>query len=314
MILFDPLILNSYRKRKVEGGIMIYKIVSHFVLIAIFIGMTYGTVFGEFGDVVISKQKESLQEAGIPAVIFPHWFHRIRFKCKVCHESIFISKAGANDMNMSNIAKGAYCGKCHNGKIAWDTLECPRCHMAEGTNLKETSSETSITDPKKIIYLDSSGKIASTGNIKESGVAGNIVKLGKGEHVKALSPKEIPRDKFGLVDWVKLADAGLINPAPDLDPSVKDDDPMDLNILLVTAGKMEDVVYPHKVHTWWLNCDSCHDQLFTMETGATDMNMSGVIKGDWCGRCHAKVAFPLEDCMRCHVKPKSGAKKAQVIQ
>ncbi len=110
---------------------MRYKMVTSFVLIAIFIGMTYGTVFGEFGDILINKQKESLQEAGIPAVIFPHWFHRIRFKCKVCHESIFVSKAGANDINMSAIAKGEYCGKCHDGKIAWTTLECQRCHMAD---------------------------------------------------------------------------------------------------------------------------------------------------------------------------------------
>ncbi|MFV1951837.1 MAG: c(7)-type cytochrome triheme domain-containing protein, partial [Nitrospinota bacterium] len=175
---------------------------------------------------------------------------------------------------------------------------------------EESRKSDSDSDPKKTIYLDSSGKMAGTGNIKD-GLAGNTFK--SGEKVKALSNKEIPKDKLGLADWVKLVDKGFINPSPDLDPSVKDE-PMDLNILLITAGKMEDVVYPHKVHTWWLNCESCHDELFTMETGATDMNMSGIIKGQWCGKCHGKVAFPLEDCARCHVKPKSGEKKARVIE
>jgi len=46
----------------------------------------------EFGDVVINNYSD---EAGMRPVIFPHWFHRIRYRCKVCHGDLgFQFKAG----------------------------------------------------------------------------------------------------------------------------------------------------------------------------------------------------------------------------
>ncbi|MBI5182464.1 MAG: hypothetical protein HZA06_06100 [Nitrospirae bacterium] len=94
----------------------------------VLIGLT-PKVDAEYADIIINKQAE---KQGMQPVMFPHWFHRIRFKCKVCHEDIFIMKRGANDINMSNITKGQQCGKCHNGKIAWAPLACGRCHSIGG--------------------------------------------------------------------------------------------------------------------------------------------------------------------------------------
>ncbi len=91
-----------------------------------------GTSHAEFGDMVLNKNPESMKKAEVKPVIFPHWFHRIRFKCKVCHEDIFILKKGANDINMGAIMAGEFCGKCHNGLIAWEPLYCDRCHNYEG--------------------------------------------------------------------------------------------------------------------------------------------------------------------------------------
>jgi c(7)-type cytochrome triheme protein len=82
----------------------------------------------EYGDIVMNREAE---RAEMPPVIFPHWFHRIRFKCKVCHDDIFVMKAGANEVTMIKIIKGEYCGKCHNGRIAWAPLYCDRCHSGE---------------------------------------------------------------------------------------------------------------------------------------------------------------------------------------
>ena len=82
----------------------------------------------EYGDIVLNTKKESMAKAGVNPVVFPHWFHRIRFKCKVCHEDIFVLKKGANDINMSAIMNGEFCGKCHNGLTAWEPLDCVRCH------------------------------------------------------------------------------------------------------------------------------------------------------------------------------------------
>ena len=83
----------------------------------------------EYGDVVINKYSD---DAGMRPVIFPHWFHRIRFRCKVCHADLgFEFKAGGNDINMLKIIDGEYCGACHNGETAWSVENCDLCHSAK---------------------------------------------------------------------------------------------------------------------------------------------------------------------------------------
>ena len=80
----------------------------------------------EYADVVLNRYAE---KEGMSPVIFPHWFHRIRFRCKVCHSELgFIMRAGANDVKMSDIVDGKFCGMCHNNEIAWSTENCDLCH------------------------------------------------------------------------------------------------------------------------------------------------------------------------------------------
>jgi len=81
---------------------------------------------GEYGDVVLNRYAE---KAGVRPVVFPHWFHRIRFRCKVCHSELdFRMRAGANDVKMTDIIDGRFCGKCHNGQTAWGADQCDLCH------------------------------------------------------------------------------------------------------------------------------------------------------------------------------------------
>jgi c(7)-type cytochrome triheme protein len=83
----------------------------------------------EYGDVVINNYSDG---AGMRPVVFPHWFHRIRFRCKVCHADLgFKFKAGGNDINMYKIIEGKYCGACHNGKVAWSVKNCILCHSGK---------------------------------------------------------------------------------------------------------------------------------------------------------------------------------------
>ena len=80
----------------------------------------------EYSDVVLNKYSE---KEGVRPVIFPHWFHRIRFRCKVCHDELgFKMRAGANDVRMVDIANGKFCGMCHNGQVAWGADRCDLCH------------------------------------------------------------------------------------------------------------------------------------------------------------------------------------------
>lgn len=83
----------------------------------------------EYGDVVINNYSD---KAGMRPVVFPHWFHRVRYRCKVCHGDLgFQFKAGGNEINMLKIIDGQFCGACHNGEIAWNVENCNLCHSAK---------------------------------------------------------------------------------------------------------------------------------------------------------------------------------------
>ena len=74
----------------------------------------------EYGDVVINEFSDA---AGMRPVVFPHWFHRIRFRCK-------------------------YCGACHNGDVAWSIENCDLCHSGvpnTPTQVHHSTTQTVVT-------------------------------------------------------------------------------------------------------------------------------------------------------------------------
>ena len=80
----------------------------------------------EYADVVINNYADA---AGMRPAVFPHWYHRIRFRCKVCHADLgFKFKAGGNKITMAKIIDGQFCGACHNGEISWSVENCGMCH------------------------------------------------------------------------------------------------------------------------------------------------------------------------------------------
>ena len=95
----------------------------------------------EYGDVVMNNYSDS---AGMRPVVFPHWFHRIRYRCKVCHADLgFKFKAGGNEINMLKVIDGQFCGACHNGDVAWSIENCNMCHSAKpGTPTQVHESTT----------------------------------------------------------------------------------------------------------------------------------------------------------------------------
>ena len=106
----------------------------------------------EYGDVVINNYST---EAGVNPVVFPHWFHRIRFTCKVCHHDLGIHfKAGDNDIKMLDIINGRYCGGCHNGDIAWGIDKCDLCHSGE----KKIPTRGNIGTQEKLRQMKKSQK------------------------------------------------------------------------------------------------------------------------------------------------------------
>ncbi len=85
--------------------------------------------FGIMGNVRFPREVGRMD---MPAAVFPHWFHRIRFKCTACHPAIFRMESGANPVSMDGIGLGEWCGRCHNGHIAWapSFFNCNNCHRS----------------------------------------------------------------------------------------------------------------------------------------------------------------------------------------
>ncbi|MBI5188884.1 MAG: cytochrome c3 family protein [Nitrospirae bacterium] len=68
--------------------------------------------------------------SGGMTAIFNHERHTKLFSCKDCHPEIFLMKKGSHKMKMDDMYAGKYCGSCHNGKKAFTSMECQRCHLS----------------------------------------------------------------------------------------------------------------------------------------------------------------------------------------
>jgi len=116
--------------------------------------------------------------------------------------------------------------------------------------------------------------------------------------------KNFPVDAEGNVDWVKAFKENVIHPHESLDLSKPPMPPFNFDIEIPAVGAMPNVIYPHYPHTFWLDCGNCHPSIFVMKRGANPISMVKIVNGEFCGRCHGRVAFPISNCTRCHVKPK----------
>jgi len=234
-----------------------------------------GKAPAEYGRVVINS---ATGKAGLAPAVFDHWAHRAKYTCRLCHVDIaFTMKANATGITAADNMKGVYCGVCHNGKTQSggkavfaacsedrsDMKRCERCHMPA----------------------------VSGGDAEFSALAAKL-----------------PKDKFGNgVNWEKAAEDGVIQPVDYLEGvSIKrPEQPVlkDFSIQPKEAGKGE-IIFSHKKHVLWNGCEVCHPELFMgRKRGATKYSMKEIEQGKFCGVCHTTVAFPIEDCGRCHSQP-----------
>jgi c(7)-type cytochrome triheme protein len=120
----------------------------------------------------------------------------------------------------------------------------------------------------------------------------------------ALALSGLPADHVGnQVRWIEALREGHINPRTNIRPETEVE-VLDLDILMKRTGEMPMVLFPHRRHTEWLDCDNCHDRIFERKAGATRLNMFTILQGNHCGQCHGAVAFPLTECRRCHSVPR----------
>lgn len=111
----------------------------------------------------------------------------------------------------------------------------------------------------------------------------------------------LPPDTAGnKVRWMQALDQGHIQPRTNIQPETIVKIRM-TEVLLKNTGEMPMVLFPHRQHTEWLDCNNCHEHLFKYKAGTTKgLNMFAILQGEYCGLCHGAVAFPLTECNRCH--------------
>lgn len=102
-----------------------------------------------YGDIqfVRKKGKETSPLASkgeLPTAVFSHWFHRMRFRCYVCHPSVFKMEKGANDVGHDTFREKRYCGLCHDGSIAWPITQdnCNVCHKIRDAKLMVSKNQS----------------------------------------------------------------------------------------------------------------------------------------------------------------------------
>ena len=101
-------------------------------LLLLFLTPVSGAVPGDILYERIVEEGEDSQIETFPPSIFPHWKHRIQYRCDVCHDSLFEMKLGGTFVTMDMMKEGKVCAVCHDGNIAFDDSfeNCSRCHRA----------------------------------------------------------------------------------------------------------------------------------------------------------------------------------------
>ncbi len=110
----------------------------------------------------------------------------------------------------------------------------------------------------------------------------------------------LPSAPFGnRIDWVAANE--ILKPRYALYTEEK---PLQFDKVLVLEAEwfgIPPAVFPHGVHERFLDCSTCHPDLFNIKKKTTEhFEMRFILQGRFCGACHLSVAFPLDDCKRCH--------------
>jgi len=290
------------------------KIVILISAISVLLLAAHGVIFAKEES---AKGKENVFHAGdimyskpVKGVIFSHKAHvdEKGLSCEMCHSGLFEPSAlkaqEKSDFNMNSLYKGKYCGVCHNGKTAFASdTQCARCHAGvTGYKAYEKMKPASASayGPKSTMTMgkgDTAVKFNHENHMQYSTCSDCHSKgfaMGKGKTKIAMS--DLYQGKYcgschnGKKAFVSTdcAKCHTNIPAPKAD-------------LTYSAKGAGAVKFSHNFHTKMFKCDDCHSKVFTMKKGGSKVNMDGMYKGQFCGKCHdGKTATAVTDCGKCH--------------
>jgi len=112
----------------------------------------------------------------------------------------------------------------------------------------------------------------------------------------------LPKDQMGGIDWSRALAEAVIKPKAGIDAKAAEQPVLPLDVHFEPAKlPMFKATFPHQQHTQWLACANCHPKPFAMRAGADPITMEKIFSGQYCGKCHGKVAFEVTTgCPRCH--------------
>lgn len=200
------------------------------------------------------------REDAADPVAFAHWSHRDRYTCRVCHFELGFTM----ETNGSGITEEA------NRKGEY----CGACH----------DGETAFGHTEEHCTTCHTGRVA-----------------GKSQMFKRL--RKFPKAAFGnRIDWVAAEDKGLIAPVNSILESDFEPIPFNEKFEVPAAWTLiPPAHFSHQMHLRWLECSNCHPDVFKIRKKGTEhFLMKHILEGRFCGVCHLTVAFPLDDCRRCH--------------
>ena len=196
------------------------------------------------------------------AATFSHWEHRQKFTCRVCHfELEFNMQVNTTEITEAANKSGRYCG-------------ASGCHDGKAAFGHE----------------EAHCKKCHNGDLEYG--TNKFSKLSK-----------LPKAKFGNgIDWVQAMDKRAITPVNYL--TVKPPSEVAIIKPLLMEAEWSGIpaaIFSHKTHTQWLDCNNCHPDIFNIKKKTTKhFAMNRILKREFCGVCHLTVAFPMNDCKRCH--------------
>ncbi len=232
----------------------------------------------EFGTVKLDNQSTS---KGMAAVAFPHWLHRFRYTCRLCHVDLgFAMEANQTEITCEDLDNGLYCGACHDGKRAFGKKD-------------QAGEEGAGHGPEQPVeHCDQCHSVG-----KKVKFENNFYTFKKG----------LPRGRLGNgIDWLKAEEAGLVTLEDFLEGVSIERKKLDYAKELEVLPKelqMPKILFSHVKHAVWSGCELCHPDIFGVERASMTYSMQEIFNGKYCGACHGKVAFPNEDCQRCHTEP-----------
>jgi c(7)-type cytochrome triheme protein len=221
----------------------------------------------EYGKVILDNAK-----TGPGAVVFDHWLHRSMYTCRVCHVDVgFAMESKASGITARTNREGFHCGACHDGKKVF-----------EGEPIFPACADVPSKECSRCHSQDKKG-------------------ARKYEYKKFTA--KFPKGVYG-VNWEAAEKSGIIKPV-DFVEGLSSGKPKMHNRQDLSVTTAYPWVYPvtfsHEKHSIWNGCELCHPEIFpTAQKETIHFSMFYNLEGRYCGACHGKVAFPLNNCQGCH--------------